>query len=280
MSAVTSARGEVRAALAIATKDLRQVRRYPIAFVAWIFTSLYQGVIPAFLFGAAFAVGSRLVGLEASVGTADLAGFIFMGGVIGGLVSVAFWSMAFSFRNEMEQGTLEPSWLTPTRHETFVIGRALGSLVPFVLVQVILFVFGIAFFGLRVSPSIVLASPAVVLAVVAMVGVAHLLAAAVLLMKEANLFIDATQFLFSAGSGTAFPITVLPAVLQPVALLLPTTYAVDLLRQQALGSRTLFDPAAEYAILAALAVVLLPFGRWVFARADARLRRTGGLAQH
>lgn len=271
---------EVRAALAIAAKDLRQFRRYPLAFGSWIFMSLYQGVIPAFLFGAAFAVGGRVVGLESTVGTGDLAGFIFMGGIVAGLVSVAFWSMAMSFRNEMDQGTLEPSWLTPTRHETFVIGRALGSLVPFVLTQIVLLVCGVAFFGLRISSSIVLALPAVLLSIVAMVGVAYALAAAVLLMKEANLFIDTTNFLFSAGSGTAFPITVLPIVFQPIALLLPTTYAVDILRQETLGSRPLFDPRVEYAVLIALTLVVYPLGRWIFARADRRLRRTGGLAQH
>jgi ABC-2 type transport system permease protein len=271
---------ELRAALAIAAKDLRQFRRYPLAFVAWIFTSLYQGVIPAFLFGAAFAVGGRAVGLEAAVGSDDLAGFIFMGGVIGGLTSVAFWSVAFSFRNEMEQGTLEASWLTPTRHETLVVGRALGAVVPFVLVQTILFAFGVAFFGLRVSPSIVFALPAVVLAVVAMTGVAYALAAAVLLLKEANIFIDTTQYLFSITSGTAFPITLLPLVLQPIALLLPTTYAVDLLRQQGLGARPLFDPAVEYAALIALTVLSYPIGRLAFAGAERRLRRTGALSQH
>lgn len=273
-------RAEIRAALAIARKDLRQQARYPLAFGMWVFGALYQGVVPAFLFGAAFAVGGRVLGLEQTVGTADLAGFIFMGGVVSGLVAFSFWGMAMSFRNEMDQGTLEPSWLTPTRHETMVLGRALSSVFVFVLQQAVLFVIGIAFFGLRLRPELVLALPAMLLATVAMVGVAYMIAAAVLVMKEANLFVDTTNFLFSLASGTAFPITVLPALFQPIALLLPTTYAVDLLRQRALGSRPLFGPLAEYLALAALTLVAIPLGRWVFGRADRRLRRTGGLAQH
>lgn len=271
---------ELRAAIAIARKDLRVLRRYPLAIVSMVFTHLYQGVIPALLFGAAFAVGGRVVGLEETTGTADLVGFIFLGGVVGGLVASAFWGMAMSFRNEMDTGTLEPSWLTPTRHDTFIIGRALGGMVLFLFNQVVLFAFGVAFFGLRLSADILLAVPALLIAVVAMVGVAHILAAAVLLMKEANLFVDTTNFLFSVASGTAFPVTVLPAVFLPVALILPTTYAMDLLRVHALGARPLFDPALELAALIGLTAAVIPFGRWVFARADHRLRVTGGLGEH
>lgn len=272
--------GELRAALAVARKDLRVLRRYPLAIVSMVFTSLYQGVIPAFLFGAAFAVGGRAIGLEATAGTDDLVGFIFLGGVVSGLVASAFWGMAMSFRNEMDTGTLEPSWLTPTRHDTFIVGRALGSLVLFLFNQIVLFAFGMAFFGLRFSAEILLALPALLIAVVAMVGVAHILAAAVLLMKEANLFVDTTNFLFGTASGTAFPVSVLPAIFQPIALLLPTTYAMDILRVHALGARPLFDPALELAVLVGLTLAVIPFGRWVFARADHRLRVTGALGEH
>src|SRR5438876_768703 len=115
---------ELRAALAIARKDIRNVSRYRFSVASSIFTPLYQGVLPGLLFGASFAVGGKVVGLDKTIGTADLAGFIFMGGVISGLVATAFWAMAMSLRNEMEMGTLEPTWLTPTARETLVIGRA------------------------------------------------------------------------------------------------------------------------------------------------------------
>lgn len=271
---------ELRAALAIARKDLRNLARYRLSVASMIFTPLYQGVIPALLFGASFAVAGRVVGLEATVGTPNLAGFIFLGGVIAGLVATAFWGMAMSLRNEMEMGTLEASWLTPTRPETFVIGRALGGVVIFVLSQAVLFLIGIAFFGLTFSPDIVLALPALLVAIVAMVGVAYALAAAVLLLKEANFFIDTTNFLFGTASGVAFPVTLLPGLLQPLALALPTTYAMDLLRMHAIGTRPLFDPVVEYLALAAGTVLVFPLGRWAFVRADRYMRVHGTLGQH
>src|SRR5439155_23317947 len=69
-------------------------------------------------------------------------------------------------------------------------------------------------------------------------GVAYLLAAIVLLIRDANFFIDCTNFLFGVASGVAFPVTLLPGAFQVVALLLPTTYAMDLLRQYAIGARS------------------------------------------
>jgi ABC-type transport system involved in cytochrome c biogenesis permease component len=187
--------GEVRAAFAIARKDIRNLSRYRIAVASMVFTPLYQFVIPAFLFGAAFAVEGRAAGLEATLGTDDLVGFIFIGGVVGGIIATAFWAMAMSLRNEMDAGTLEPSWLTPTRHETFVVGRALGGLFWFLGAQVALFAFGVFFLGLRLRIEMLAALPAVLCAMLAMVGVAYVLAAIVLLIREANFFIDTANFL-------------------------------------------------------------------------------------
>ena len=271
---------ELRAAIAIAHKDIRNQSRYRFVVASNIFTPLYQGVLPALLFGLSFAVAGRVVGLEKTIGTADLAGFIFLGGVISGLVATTFWSMAASIRGEMDMGTLEPTWLTPTRRETIVIGRALGGLFWFAFSQVAIFAIGIVFFGLRFRPDIVLATPAIALAIVSMVGIAYLLAGLVLVMKEANFMIDVTNFLFATASGVAFPITLLPGVLQPISYALPTTYAMDILRQQALGTRPLLDPAIEYVALAITTLVAYPLGLWAFRRADRRIRRLGTINQY
>jgi len=271
---------EVRAALAIARKDLLTLSRYKWSMFGMVFTPLYQGVVPAFLFGTAFAVGGRIVGLERSIGTDNLSGFIFMGGVMAGLIATTFWFIAMSLRWEMDMGTLEPTWLTPTRHDTVLIGRALHGMVIFVVGQAILFAVGIAFFGLHFSVEIVLALPAMIVAAFAMLGVAFLLAAIVLVIREANFFIDCTNFLFGVASGVSFPITFLPGLFQPLALLLPTTYAMDLLRQHAIGARPLFDPTLEYAGLLVTTALIFPLGRWAYARAERSMRVRGTLAQY
>jgi ABC-type polysaccharide/polyol phosphate export permease len=121
---------------------------------------------------------------------------------------------------------------------------------------------------------------AVALAIVAMVGIAYLLAAAVLLIKEANLFIDCTNFLFGVASGAAFPVIILPGLLQPFAFILPTTYAMDLIRQRGLGTRPLLDPALEYVALVVTTAIAYPVGLWAYRRADRRIRRLGTINQY
>jgi ABC-2 type transport system permease protein len=271
--------GELRAAIAIGKKDLIVLSRYRIAIVSQLWGPLYQGVIPGFLFGASFAVSGHVVGLEASVGTENLAGFIFLGGVISGLVATSFWAMAMGIRFEMDAGTLEPVWLTPTRHETIVLGRALGGIVWFLIGQVVLFAIGIVVFGLRFDAGILLAVPALLVATIGMIGVAYLLAGVVLLIRDANFFIDCTNFLFGTASGVAFPVTLLPGAFQAVALLLPTTYAMDLLRQYAIGTRPTFDPGLEYVGLFVTTLALYPLGRLAFARAERVMRVRGTLSQ-
>jgi ABC-type polysaccharide/polyol phosphate export permease len=113
-----------------------------------------------------------------------------------------------------------------------------------------------------------------------MAGVAFMLAAATLLIREANFFIDTTNFLFSIASGTAFPVTILPIVFLPFALLLPTTYAVDLLRVHAIGQRPLFDPLIEWTALLATTVLVLLVGHRAFTRAVHAMRVRGTLGQH
>jgi len=97
---------------------------------------------------------------------------------------------------------------------------------------------------------------------------------------SAAAFVDATNFLFAIVSGVAFPITVLPIFVRPVAYLLPTTYALDLLRAQALGTRTLMEPALEWIALVAFGIATVWFGRWIFLRTEHRLRVRGTLGQH
>jgi ABC-type polysaccharide/polyol phosphate export permease len=271
---------EWRAALAVARKELRIATRYPLNLANEVLQPLYQFLLPSLLLGATFAVGGRALGLASLTGTEDLAGFLFLGVVVAGLVGAAFWEIAFSFKREMDTGTLEPAWLTPTRPETFVIGRAIGAIVIAGATSLVLIVVGFVVFGASYSAGFLAALPAIALASLSMLGIGYLVASAVLMLREPTFFVDATSFLFATASGVAFPITVLPILVRPVAYLLPTTYALDLLRHFALGTRPLLDPWVEWLALVALALVTLALGRFVFLRTEHRMRIRGTLGQH
>ena len=271
---------ELLSAWAIARKELQTNVRYPLQMVTEVAQPLYQFLIPALLLGASFAVGGRAIGLQSITGTENLAGYLFLGIVVGGMVATAFWDMAFSFKRDMDVGTLEQTWLSPTRPETFVLGRAISGGLTSVVASTILIGLGLAFFGATVGQGLWLALPALLLAMASMVGIGYLVASACLMLREPNFFVDATNFAFAMISGVAFPVAVLPWFVKPVAYLLPTTYAVDLLRVYALDTRPLLDPALEWVMLAVLSAVLILLGRVVFRRTEHRMRVRGTLGQH
>lgn len=271
---------ELRAALAIARNELRVARRYPLQLVNRPLQPLYQFLLPSLLLGTTFLVGGRAIGLQEMTGTSDLAGYLFLGTVVGGLVGATFWEMAFGLKREMDAGTLEPAWLTPTQPETFVLGRAISGLLLSAVSSAVLVLIGLLAFGATLSNGLWLAIPALAVAAVSMIGVGYLVAAAVLLIREPNFFVDATNFAFAMISGVAFPVLVLPAILQPLAYVLPTTYAVDLLRVYALGTRPLLDPAIEWVALVVLAGMTIWLGRAAFARTERHMRLKGTLGQH
>ena len=271
---------EGRAAWAIARKDLQIASRYRFGAINQVFQPLYQTLIPGLLLGATFAIGGEAVGLAETGGTTDIAGYLFLGMLALNLASAGFWGVAFSIKQELDAGTLEPGWLTPTRRETFVVGMTLGSLDLAVIATVILVGVGIWLFGASMAPRLAIAAPILAITTVGVLGIGYLIGAIVLRMKEASFFVDATDFLFVAISGAAFPIVVLPEAVRWVAYLLPTTYALDLMRVTALETRPLLAVPLEWLMLALTSVGLLAVGRWAWLRTEHRLRVLGALGQH
>ncbi|HEX2222083.1 MAG TPA: ABC transporter permease [Candidatus Limnocylindria bacterium] len=271
---------ELWAAVAIARKELRVELRYPLNAANRVVQPIYQFLIPSLLLGATFAVGGHAVGFERSAGTADLAGYLFLGAFFTLLVAAAFWGVAYSFKVEMDAGTLEPAWLTPTRVTTFVAGRALAHFLMAVASGVLLVGIGALAFGADAAFAVAGALPALAVAAVGLLGVGYLVAAAVLRIREPNLLVDATDFLFAVASGVAFPILVLPDPLRWAALSLPTTHALDLMRVQALGTRPLLPEPLAWVALIGLSGAWLTVGRWAFERTDRALRRRGTLGGH
>lgn len=276
----SDARAELRAALAIARKELQIARRYPLNLVNELLQPLYQFLLPSLLLGATFLVGGRALGFEAVTGTTDVAGFLFLGALVAGIIGTGFWEIAFSFKREMDAGTLEPHWLTPTQPSTIVLGRAISGLAIAGGASVVLLGLGAIFFGASLGPGLLYALPALVVAGASVVGIGFLVSSMVLLIRDPNFVVDAGSFVYVLLSGVVAPILVLPFFLQPISYLLPTTYALDILRVAALGTTPIAPLAVEWLALVGLTVAMYVAGRWTFDRTERRMRRTGTLGQH
>jgi len=273
-------RMEGRAAVAVARKELQIALRYRFGAVNQVFQPLYQTLIPGLLLGATFAIGGEAVGLGETAGTTDIAGYLFLGMLALNLSSAGFWGVAFSIKQELDAGTLEPGWLTPTRRETFVLGMTLASLLLAVIATIVLVGVGIWLFGAEIAPRLSIAVPILAITTIGVLGIGYLIGAIVLRMRDAAFFVDAADFLFVAISGAAFPIVVLPDLVRWVAYLLPTTHALDLMRVAALGTRPLLPIPLEWLMLGITSLGLLAVGRWAWLATEHRLRVQGTLGQH
>jgi ABC-2 type transport system permease protein len=277
---LTELPSEGRAAWAVARKQLQVALRYRFGAVNQVLQPLYQVLLPGVLLGATFAIGGEAVGLADTTGTTDIAGYLFLGMLALTLSSAGFWDVAFSIKQEMDAGTLEPGWLTPTRRETLVIGHTLAGLILATVTTVVPVAVGILVFGARIAPSIVIAIPILALTSVGVLGIGYLVAALVLRMRDATFFVDATDFIVAGLSGAAFPIVVLPDLVRWMAYLLPTTHALDLIRVSALGTRPLLPAPVEWAALVVTSLALVAVGRWAWLATEHRMRVRGTLGQH
>ena len=271
---------EARAALAIARRELQVTLRYRLNAVNRVIQPIYQVLVPGILLGATFAVGGEALGLAETAGTTDIAGYLFLGMLALTLVSAGFWDVAFSLKTEMDAGTLEPAWLTPTRRETFIVGQTIAGLVMAAVTTAVIVVIGIALFGAAIAPQLAIALPILALTSIGVLGIGYLVGAVVLRMREANFFVDAADFIFVALSGAAFPIVVLPDVVRWAAYLLPTTHALDLVRVSALGTRPLLPAAVEWTLLAVTSIGFVVVGRAAWLGTERRMRVKGVLGQH
>ena len=149
-----------------------------------------------------------------------------------------------------------------------------------VVTTMILVVIGVLIFGAEFAGRLVVAVPVLSLVSIGVLGFGYLVGAIVLRMREANFFVDATDFIVVCLSGAAFPIIVLPWFVRWISYLLPTTHALDLMRVSALGTPPLLPLPLEWLMLVLTSAAFLLLGRWAWLATEHRLRVAGEIGQH
>jgi ABC-2 type transport system permease protein len=122
--------------------------------------------------------------------------------------------------------------------------------------------------------------PVVVLGMLAFLPLALLLAAAVMIVKQAG---SLATFLISGlaiAGGSFFPISVLPASLRWISDVQPLTPALELTRHELVGAAISGSAWLAAGKLAAFGIVLLPFSILAISRALTICRARGTLIEY
>lgn len=186
-------------------------------------------------------------------------------------------SPAVRLRQEMVQGTLEALCAVARGPVQVCVGnmvfQGLVAVVRGALLLSVAFALGA---GFSVRPLALLATLAA--SALALAALGMLASAATLVVQRVGPVVWGLSTLIVLLSGVAYPVSVLPPLLQRCALVLPTTAALEALRSSLLplpGS-----PWGPVAVLAGFAAAGLPVGVLCLRLAERRARRLGQLGTY
>lgn len=269
----------VRAIGAIAWKNWLHFIRYPLNALFSVLQPLIW-LTPIYFLGQSFRTEGGNVGFAAYTGTGDYMSFIIIGAMLSSYISSVFWGMGFALKNEMDSGMMESNWLTPVPRFTFLIGQTVTNLITTTIVNAFILLVSSQLFGFAITGNLWQAIGVVLPMILALYGFGFAFAAVVLLVRDANMLVDVSDYLVTIFSGGQFPVQALPGFLLPIALALPLTYGFDVVRGLLIKTTTLLPIPYEIGILVLFMLITIPAGYTVFRRVERRIKHLGTLGMH
>jgi ABC-2 type transport system permease protein len=258
-------------------RDFKLQTSYRLAFFFQVFGILFSVAsfyFVALLFGDAAVPHLQLYG-------GDYFAFVLVGIAFMRYQGVAMGTFSATIRTGQMMGTLEAMLVTPTRLSTILLASSLWSF-AFTSLQVLFYLLlGVVVFGVDLGHANVAAAAVVqILTILVFSGIGILSASFTMVFKQG----DPINFLFGSVStllgGVLYPITVLPAWLQPASYLLPLTYSLSAMRRAILLGDPLAALMPDLLPLVLFAAVLLPLSFVAFGYAVRRAKIEGSLTQY
>ena len=247
-----------------------------------------DALIPIVIAAMPILLGRAVAGDDAgaifaqNTGTANYVAYMIIGSSVFTVVSLAFWHIAWWLRWEMETGTLEMLYLTPTERIWIAAGTAIYSMTRGLITALIAYVIGSFIFGVNpFQGELFLAFVFILSGLIPLYSLTLLYGALVLKLKEANALINVMQWGVAFLMGTYYPIAVLPPIARAIALLFPPTWMTNGARSAILGVGYFFQEwYFDLAILWSFMLIAPLLGFWVFRKVEANVRRNEGVGTY
>jgi ABC-2 type transport system permease protein len=263
----------VSAALGIVRRDAAVFVSYRLRFVSQVASTLLSLVL--------FYYVSRLVDVDTFLSPDDYFAFATVGVVIFGVLTSTLVAAPGTLRQELVAGTFERMLVSPFGGVAGVLSMLIFPFAYALAHGAVTLLLAVVIFGLPLEwPSAAMAAPVALLGVLAFLPFGVVVAAAVVVLKQA---MGATSFLIagiSVVAGLYFPVALLPAWIEWLSHVQPFTPAVDLLRNLLVGTPLEASPGAEAAKLALFAVTLLPASIWLLHRSLELGRRRATIMEY
>lgn len=189
--------------------------------------------------------------------------------------------MPNTIRTELVAGTFERLAISPLGPTLGVCAMTLFPALAAAVTGVLTLVFAVVIFGCPLAgPEALLAIPVGVLAIGSFLPFALLVAALVLISKQAGNLGSLVVIILSLAGGVYYPPELMPGWISWVSEVQPFTPALELLRHLIIGTPLDGSPGAAAARLAAFALLATPLAFMVLRSAVALCRRRGTLVEY
>jgi ABC-2 type transport system permease protein len=259
--------------LAVMERDLRIFRSYRLRPISLIIGPITTVTL--------FYYISRLVTVKA-VGASDgYFAYVVVGVVALEILTSTIATAPVTLRQELVAGTFERLVLSPLGGIRGVLAMMLFPLAQALVVATVTLLFSAVAFGLPIAwPDVLLALPASVLGALTFAPFGLLVAASILIVKQALAGVSILLTAMSIFAGVYFPVRLLPDWIEWLSNVQPLTPALELLRRVILDVPTADSALVNVVKLFAWAVVLLPVSLWALAAAIGYSRRRGTIIEY
>ena len=261
------------AALGIVRRDLAVFASYRLRFASQVASTLFTLLL--------FYYVSRLVRVSMFPSPDDYFAFAVVGLVIFGVLTSTLSAAPATLRQELVAGTFERLVVSPFGAVAGVLAMLIFPFAYAMVQGTVTLLLATLIFGLPLEwPSAALAVPVALLGVLAFLPFGIVIAAAVVVLKQA---MAAGGFLvagISVIAGLYFPVALLPGWIEWASEVQPFTPAVELLRYLLVGAPLQASPWVEVAKLALFAAVLIPPSVWLVHRSIQVGRRRATITEY
>ena len=158
---------------------------------------------------------------------------------------------------ERDIGTLDGLLVTPINKFAIILGKTLAQTIRGLIQGVIALIVAIFLFGVVINGSVGLVFLVLFLCIFSFAGLGILISSFASNETTATTAMTLVAFPMMFLSGVFFPISQMPAFLQPIAKVLPLTYATSALRKVMLLGTELLGIVPEIIYMAIFGVVFL-----------------------
>lgn len=254
---------EFKASLAFVVRNFNLVKRY----AGWESVFLIYTVVNTVTIG--------LIGY----GNPDKILYLIVGALLWEFLSVLFHDVAEAVAWERWEGTIEYTFMAPIYRLTYLVGQCFFAVVYAILRSCIIMAVVALFFKINFNNANIMATfVLIIISSFSFLGMGLIAAVLPLLSPEkgpqATHIFQAVVLLIS---GVYYEVSVLPDWIRPLSVISPGTYTLRSIRKALLENASLKDVSSDIVILIVIGVFLIPFGLWVFSRAEIYAKKTGKL---